>query len=324
MANIIPLKLVDVGGGSGQLREYASGDIIPAEYLPPSSSLAGQANQYDITAGRALLTTAFGFPTNPATITANIDNRALIPLGTVICDANTAGTKPTGAGFLTTTEHGPTLAVHQEWVEITGATTNIRRFYRDSYAFQGFNGWKQYANTADIPTATSQLTNNSGYITAAAVPTATSQLTNNSGFITAASVPTKTSQLANDSGFVTSAQAGAPGPWNALAPYLAGGITPFGGTPGFRNNNGMIEFRGGILCAGGFGGTYDILFTLPAGFRPPYLEQNVLVLYPKSNSGNPIGTTYTDSTGLTYWNNGTGSAANTAIFLDQMRIAVGY
>ena len=36
------------------------------------------------------------------------------------------------------------------------------------------------------------------------IPTSTSQLTNNSGFITASDVPTKTSQLTNDSGFITS------------------------------------------------------------------------------------------------------------------------
>ena len=57
----------------------------------------------------------------------------------------------------------------------------------------------------DIPTATSQLTNDSGFITSADVPTATSQLTNDSGFITSADVPTATSQLVNDSGFITSA-----------------------------------------------------------------------------------------------------------------------
>lgn len=49
-----------------------------------------------------------------------------------------------------------------------------------------------YAKQTDIPT----------------VPTKTSDLTNDSGFITSAaipSVPTKTSQLTNDSGFITSA-----------------------------------------------------------------------------------------------------------------------
>ena len=74
----------------------------------------------------------------------------------------------------------------------------------------------------DIPTATSELTNDSGFITSADVPTKTSDLTNDSGFLTSSDVssvaisgdyddltnkptiPTLTSQLTNDSGFITS------------------------------------------------------------------------------------------------------------------------
>ena len=91
--------------------------------------------------------------------------------------------------------------------------------------------WTQADNTADdyiknkpsIPTKTSDLTNDSGFITSAALPTKLSDLTNDTGFITksvsdltnyydqttinnmfnALSVPTKTSDLVNDSGFVT-------------------------------------------------------------------------------------------------------------------------
>lgn len=55
----------------------------------------------------------------------------------------------------------------------------------------------------DIPTKTSELTNDSGFITEADIPTKTSDLTNDSGFITSADVPTKTSELTNDSGFIT-------------------------------------------------------------------------------------------------------------------------
>ena len=73
-----------------------------------------------------------------------------------------------------------------------------------------------------IPTATSDLTNDSGFITSADVPTKTSDLTNDSGFLTSSDVssvaisgnyndltnkptiPTLTSQLTNDSGFITS------------------------------------------------------------------------------------------------------------------------
>lgn len=95
------------------------------------------------------------------------------------------------------------------------------------------------AVTIAVPTKTSDLTNDSGFITASdipTIPTKTSQLTNDSGFITNSaigkgtltiqknganvatfganqsenataniSVPTKTSDLTNDSGFVTSA-----------------------------------------------------------------------------------------------------------------------
>ena len=61
-----------------------------------------------------------------------------------------------------------------------------------------------------IPTKTSQLSNDSGYVKASdipTVPTKTSQLQNDSGYITSSAiptVPTKTSQLTNDSGFLTS------------------------------------------------------------------------------------------------------------------------
>ena len=76
----------------------------------------------------------------------------------------------------------------------------------------------------NIPTKTSELTNDSGFITASDipevdVPTKTSQLQNDSGYITSADIPevdltgyakttdipTKTSDLTNDSGFITAA-----------------------------------------------------------------------------------------------------------------------
>ena len=57
-----------------------------------------------------------------------------------------------------------------------------------------------------IPTTTSELDNDAGFVTENDIPTATSQLYNDSGYITAASVPKKTSQLTNDSGFVSSSE----------------------------------------------------------------------------------------------------------------------
>ena len=77
------------------------------------------------------------------------------------------------------------------------------------------------SNTTVIPDKTSQLDNDSGYITDSAltgyakkteIPTKTSELTNDSGYITnvalepyakTVDIPTKTSQLNNDSGYIT-------------------------------------------------------------------------------------------------------------------------
>ena len=60
-----------------------------------------------------------------------------------------------------------------------------------------------YITSSDLPTKTSDLTNDSGFITSSDLPTKTSDLTNDSGFITASDVPTKTSDLTNDSNFAT-------------------------------------------------------------------------------------------------------------------------
>ena len=62
-----------------------------------------------------------------------------------------------------------------------------------------FSGnYNDLSNKPTIPTKTSDLTNDSGFITISSVPTKTSDLTNDSGFITSSSLPTKTSDLTND------------------------------------------------------------------------------------------------------------------------------
>ena len=96
------------------------------------------------------------------------------------------------------------------------------------------------ADKSELPTKTSDITNDSGFITSADVPTKVSELTNDSGYITSAAlspysttqqmntaistavankadrseIPTKVSNLTNDSGFVNSTQVNA-----ALAAY---------------------------------------------------------------------------------------------------------
>lgn len=111
--------------------------------------------------------------------------------------------------------------------------------YTDSKVTEINNTLSTYAKKTDVPTKVSQLTNDSGYITAneiagkadktslakvatsgsyndlsnkPTIPTKTSQLTNDSGYITSSdisgkadtsAIPTKVSQLANDSGYLT-------------------------------------------------------------------------------------------------------------------------
>ena len=96
------------------------------------------------------------------------------------------------------------------------------------------------ADKSELPTKTSDITNDSGFITSADVPTKVSELTNDSGYITSAAlspysttqqmntaistavankadrseIPTKVSDLTNDSGFVNSTQVN-----TALAAY---------------------------------------------------------------------------------------------------------
>lgn len=62
------------------------------------------------------------------------------------------------------------------------------------------------AVTIDVPTKTSDLTNDSNFATTSDIPTKTSDLQNDSNFATTSDIPTKTSQLTNDSGFITQAE----------------------------------------------------------------------------------------------------------------------
>ena len=91
-----------------------------------------------------------------------------------------------------------------------GQVVYIKHVTTDSTVFDVDEG----GSSAEVPTKTSQLENDSGFITVDDVPTKTSELVNDSDFATNASVdekigrvtssiPTKTSQLDNDSDFAT-------------------------------------------------------------------------------------------------------------------------
>lgn len=103
----------------------------------------------------------------------------------------------------------------------------VNRDLADQHPISAITGLQ--AELDNIPTKTSELQNDSGFVTSSSIPTKTSQLTNDSGFITSVpvtsvnnktgavvlsasdvnalpsdtTIPSKTSQLTNDSGYIT-------------------------------------------------------------------------------------------------------------------------
>ena len=85
---------------------------------------------------------------------------------------------------------------------VNDATLTIQKNGINVQTFTANSATNKTANII-VPTKTSDITNDSGFITSSSLPTKTSDLTNDSGFITSLSLPTKTSDLTNDSGFVS-------------------------------------------------------------------------------------------------------------------------
>ena len=71
--------------------------------------------------------------------------------------------------------------------------------------YQPLSGMSEYALKTDIPTKTSELTNDSGFITDEAL-SAYQPLSGMNVYALKTDIPTKTSELTNDSGYITSSQ----------------------------------------------------------------------------------------------------------------------
>ena len=132
------------------------------------------------------------------------------------------------------------------WVEDQGGTlTQVQADWAESDPSKV----SYIDNKPTIPSKTSDLQNDSGFITSSdipAIPTKTSELQNDSGFITSASVPTKTSELQNDSGFITSSDipAQVQANWNesnsSSAAYIRNKPSIPSKTSDLQNDSGFI------------------------------------------------------------------------------------
>lgn len=124
----------------------------------------------------------------------------LVPKGTY--DSNSVTVSQTDSSGYTVTD--VMQDSYDEYIWVSESTTDGVTTYNYEKIGSTNIDLSQYAKTADVPTKTSELTNDSGFVMS--VPTKVSELTNDSGYITSDSiptVPTKVSELTNDSGYQT-------------------------------------------------------------------------------------------------------------------------
>lgn len=132
------------------------------------------------------------------------------------------------------------------------------------------------ADTADIPTAVSELTNDSGYITSAGAPV--QSVNGQTGAVTV-TVPTKTSDLTNDSGFITSVPVqSVDGKTGAVT------VIPTGGTTGqvlakASNTDRDVEW---INQSGGGGDTWRVIADITT------TEEVLSINITEDSNGNPL------------------------------------
>ena len=177
-----------------------------------------------------------------------------------------------------------------------------------------------YALSSEIPTATSDLTNDSGFLTSSdlstyalksEIPTATSDLNNDSGFITSSAlsdyalkseVPTDTSDLTNGAGYITSssisnmATTDSAQTFTAGKSYLVNNVSlPFASQPlklELVNNNADALFTKGdgttvtIALSGGGSGNFVTTDTAQTITGAKTFENNALKLANPSSPSN--------------------------------------
>lgn len=133
-----------------------------------------------------------------------VDSSVSSSMNTIISDLKlgTASTKNFSTD-MNTPENLPTTSAITSYISNQGFATTSKIPTKTSNLTND-SGFITAQDLPNVPDVVSAFTNDVGYITSAALPTKTSALTNDSGFITESSLPTKTSELTNDSGFITS------------------------------------------------------------------------------------------------------------------------
>jgi hypothetical protein len=231
LANVtsdIQAQLAALGSGTVSLMNLPVGDyssrMTAGSYTINTSGSAGSVAWAGVTgkpAGVGYFTNDAGYLTAgtvPAQSWLSLTNRPTIP--TLVSQLTN------DLGFLTSASISSL-----NWTQINGRPTGLLAFQNDAgYLTVNNVPAQEWASILNRPTAVSAFTNDVPYLTAGSIPapdwsaitgkptipTQTSQLTNNSGFLTSVpaqtwasitgkpTIPTLTSQLTNDSGYLTS------------------------------------------------------------------------------------------------------------------------
>lgn len=132
-----------------------------------------------------------------------VDSSVSSSMNTIISDLKlgTASTKNFSTD-MNTPENLPTTSAITSYISNQGFATTSQLPTKTS-ELDNDSRFITAEDLPNVPDVVSAFTNDAGYITSAVLPTKTSDLTNDSGFVTASSIPTKTSDLTNDSGYIT-------------------------------------------------------------------------------------------------------------------------
>ena len=160
MTDKIPLKLVDLGSGAGELREFATTDTIPTANLNATTSatdttsgrvwrtddLVKTTSATDTTAGRVLKVGDFGLGAVSSTFVT--DCNAIRISGTYAYDiTNGAINGPAGITYGTLIDAAFSISGHQQ---IFLVYADSKMFVRSAYTtYEGWTPWVEVATSAN-------------------------------------------------------------------------------------------------------------------------------------------------------------------------------